>query len=85
LIKCVEASQAAAAAEANARSQLQQELCESCEQAAALAAEVEEREKAGATENERLRTLLAEATQEVQAASEGVMLEYYLIACKMHD
>jgi hypothetical protein len=60
----------AMAAEAEERAKLQQQLNEASEFAEAA----EAREEAAAIENERMRMLLADATQEVQAASEGSML-----------
>ena len=68
----LEESQRIAAAEVEARSELQQQLDVVSNLANAAAAEAGTREIAAAAENEKLRMLLVDATREVQAAFEGM-------------
>jgi hypothetical protein len=72
LTASLEESQRTAAAEAEARSELQQQLDVASNLANAAAAEAGTREIAAAAENEKLRMLLIDATREVQAAFEGM-------------
>ena len=72
LTASLEESQRIAAAEVEARSELQQQLDVASNLANAAAAEAGTREIAAAAENEKLRMLLVDATREVQAAFEGM-------------
>lgn len=72
LTASLEESQRIAAAEVEARSELQQQLDVASNLANAAAAEAGTREIAAAAENEKLQMLLVDATREVQAAFEGM-------------
>lgn len=74
LTASLEESQRIAAAEVEARSELQQQLDVASNLANAAAAEGSTREIAAAAENEKLRMLLVDATREVQAAFEGMQI-----------
>jgi hypothetical protein len=71
----VESWQATAATESEARSKLKHQFDEKSELVVAAAAEAEVRQRAAEEEHQRLRMLLVDATREVQAASQGNLLE----------
>jgi hypothetical protein len=70
----VDTLHAAAATEAETRSTMIREINEKLESANLAAEEAKMKQRALEDENQRLHTLLVDATREVQAASEGDLI-----------